>query len=164
MDETGTAEPAPLGTVVIAMSVPEEILARLRAEFPRIQFIVPGEEAGVNDDSGDVPAPTEDDVREADGFIGWRFDTRLLAAARNLRWIHASGAGIERYDLGELAARRIMLTNASGVSAPNMAEHVLGMMIALARRFPQLMRAQTQREWRDDATHREVGELLDHTV
>jgi D-2-hydroxyacid dehydrogenase (NADP+) len=164
VNETGSAEPAPLGTVVIAMSVPEEILSRFRAEFPQIRFVVPGEEAGANDDHTDVPAPTEDDVRDADGFIGWRFDTRLLPAARNLRWIHASGAGVERYDLGELAARGIMLTNSSGVSAPNMAEHVLGMMIALARRFPRLMRAQAKREWRDEATHREVGELLDQTV
>ena len=164
VSETGSAEPTPLGTVVIAMSVPNEILARFRAEFPRIRFVVPGEEAGANDDRGVVPPPTEDDVRDADGFIGWRFDTRLLAAASNLRWIHASGAGVERYDLGEIAARGIMLTNASGVSAPNMAEHVLGMMIALARRFPRLMRAQTQREWRDEATHREVGELLEQTV
>jgi phosphoglycerate dehydrogenase-like enzyme len=57
-----------------------------------------------------------------------------------------------------------MLTNSSGVSAPNMAEHVLGMMIALTRRFPQSIQAQAGREWRDEATHREVGELLDQTV
>jgi D-2-hydroxyacid dehydrogenase (NADP+) len=164
VNEIGSVEPAPLRTIVIAMSVPEEIQARFRAEFPQIRFIVPGEEAGVIDENRDVPAPTEDDVRDADGFIGWRFDAELLPAASNLRWIHASGAGVERYDLGELAARGIMLTNASGVSAPNMAEHVLGMMIALARRFPRLIQAQSQHEWRDEVTHREVGELLDQTV
>jgi phosphoglycerate dehydrogenase-like enzyme len=78
--------------------------------------------------------------------------------------MHAAGAGVERYDLPQIAARGVMLTNASGVSAPNMAEHVLGMMIALTRRFPRLLRAQTRREWRDEATHREVGELLGQTV
>jgi phosphoglycerate dehydrogenase-like enzyme len=81
-----------------------------------------------------------------------------------VRWIHAGGAGVERYELNDIAARGIMLTNSSGVSAPNMAEHVLGMMVALTRRFPQLMRAQSNREWRDDATHREVGELQGETV
>jgi phosphoglycerate dehydrogenase-like enzyme len=45
-----------------------------------------------------------------------------------------------------------------------MAEHVLGMMIALTRRFPQLMRAQIARQWRDEETHREVGELLGQTA
>ena len=88
----------------------------------------------------------------------------LLQAANRLRWMHASGAGVERYELAQIAARGVMLTNSSGVSAPNMAEHVLGMMIALTRRFPRLMRAQTQRVWRDEATHREVGELQGQTV
>jgi D-2-hydroxyacid dehydrogenase (NADP+) len=41
---------------------------------------------------------------------------------------------------------------------------VLGMMVALTRCFPRLLRAQTQREWRSEATHREVGELQGQTV
>jgi D-2-hydroxyacid dehydrogenase (NADP+) len=164
VNETGSAEPAPLRTVVIAMSVPDEILTRFRAEFPQLRFVVRGEEAGALDYAGIGDTPMEDEVREADGFIGWKFDTRLLSVASNLRWVHAAGAGVESYDLGELAAHGIVLTNSSGVSAPNMAEHVLGMMIALARRFPRLMRVQAQREWRDEATHREIGELLDQTV
>jgi D-2-hydroxyacid dehydrogenase (NADP+) len=164
MNKSNAAELPHLRTVVIAMTVPEEILARFRSEFPQIEFIVPGEGAGDHDDATIVATPTEDDIRDADGFIGWQFDTRLLAVASTLRWIHAAGAGVERYDLGELAARGIVLTNSSGVSAPNMAEHVLGMMIALARRFPGLIQAQSQRKWRDQATHREVGELLGQTV
>ena len=35
--------PSPLRTVVIAMSVPEAILARFRAEFPEIRFMVPSD-------------------------------------------------------------------------------------------------------------------------
>ena len=164
MNGIRSPEPTPLGTIVIAMSVPGEVLARFRAEFPQIRFVVPGEGDDTDDDAVVVPPPTEDDVRDADGLIGWGFDAKLLAAASGLRWIHASGAGVERYDLGEIATRGIILTNASGVSAPNMAEHVLGMMIALSRRFPHLIRAQAERKWRDEATHREVGELLGQTV
>ena len=108
--------------------------------------------------------PTEDDVRDADAIVGWEPPSHLLQAANRLRWMHASGAGVERYELAQIAARGVMLTNSSGVSAPNMAEHVLGMMIALTRCFPRLLRAQTQRVWRDEATHREVGELQGQTV
>ena len=96
--------------------------------------------------------------------MGWELPSHLLQAANRLRWMHASGAGVERYELAQIAARGVMLTNSSGVSAPNMAEHVLGMMIALTRCFPRLLRAQTQRVWRDEATHREVGELQGQTV
>jgi phosphoglycerate dehydrogenase-like enzyme len=152
MSESSSQPSPPLRTVVVAMSVPEEVLARFRAEFPEIRFIVPSD------------GPTEDDVRDADAIVGWELPSHLLQAATRLRWMHATGAGVERYDLAQIAARGVMLTNSSGVSAPNMAEHVLGMMIALTRRFPRLLRAQTQREWRDEATHREVGELQGQTV
>ena len=165
MSESRSQSSSPLRTVVIAMSVPEAVLARFQAEFPEIRFIVASEGAAADDASVTVRAtPTEDAIREADALIGWELPVHLLEAATRLRWIHAGGAGVERYDLAGIAARGVMLTNSSGVSAPNMAEHVLGMMIALARRFPRLMRAQTRREWRDEATHREVGELLGQTV
>ena len=118
-----------------------------------------------DDDSVTVRAtPTEDDLRDADAIVGWELPARLLQATNRLRWMHAAGAGVERYDLAQIAARGVMLTNSRGVSAPNMAEHVLGMMIALTRRFPRLLRAQIQHEWRDEATHREVGELQGQTV
>jgi phosphoglycerate dehydrogenase-like enzyme len=165
MSDSGPDLSTPLRTIVIAMSIPEAILARFRAEFPEIRFIVANDGPAADDDSTTVRAtPTDDEVRDADAIVGWELPPHLLQAATRLRWMHASGAGVERYDLAQIAARGVMLTNSSGVSAPNMAEHVLGMMIALTRRFPRLLRAQTQREWRDEATHREVGELQGQTV
>ena len=141
MSESGPDLSTPLRTVVIAMSVPEAILSRFRAEFPEIRFIVPSEDTVDDGESVTVRAtPTEDDLRDADALIGWELPAHLLAAASRLRWMHAAGAGVERYELAQIAARGVMLTNSSGVSAPNMAEHVLGMMIALTRRFPRLMR------------------------
>ena len=155
----------PLRIVVIAMSVPEAVLSRLQVEFPEIRFSVLHGDTGGESDSGSSGAtPAEAVVREADAIIGWELPAELLAAATRLRWIHAGGAGVEHYDLAQIAARGVMLTNSSGVSAPNMAEHVLGMMIALVRRFPRLIAAQTRRQWRDEATHREVGELQGQTV
>ena len=163
MSESRPQLSPPLTTVVIAMTIPEAILSRFRAEFPEVRFVVPGE--GTHDDSVTARAtPTEDDVKNADAIIGWELPLDLLNAATRLHWMHAGGAGVERYELAHIAARGVMLTNSSGVSAPNMAEHVLGMMIAVTRRFPRLLRAQTRREWRDQATHREVGELLGQTV
>jgi phosphoglycerate dehydrogenase-like enzyme len=100
----------------------------------------------------------------ADALVGWHLDRETLAAAPRLRWMHGAGAGVEQFDPHEFARRGVLLTNSSGVSAPNMAEHVLGMMLALARRFPTLVRAQSRRAWRDLETHREVAELQGQTV
>jgi phosphoglycerate dehydrogenase-like enzyme len=165
MSESHPDLSTPLRTVVIAMSVPEVVLARFQAEFSEIRFIVVSDDTGDDGDSGSSgETPPEDVVGDADAIIGWELPAHLLAAATRLRWMHAAGAGVERYELARIAARGVMLTNSSGVSAPNMAEHVLGMMIALTRRFPRLIVAQTRRQWRDEATHREVGELQGQIV
>jgi phosphoglycerate dehydrogenase-like enzyme len=165
MSATNSLPVSPMRSVLITMDVPEAVLHRFRTEFPEIRFIVPGEDAGA-DDLGTIVAatPTGDDLREAEGLIGWRLETGTLESAPRLRWLHASGAGVERYALAEIAGRGVMMTNSSGISAPNMAEHVLGMMIALTRRFPALMRSQAARRWRDTDTHREVNELQGQTL
>lgn len=153
----------PLRTVLIPMSVPERAQERLRGEFPDIRFIVPG-----SDQSGryiETPdEPSEAELQATDAIIAWSVPPEMLAAAPRLRWIHSSGAGVNSYDLRAIAERGIVLTNSSGVAAPNMAEHVLAMMLAMARRIPRLVDAQRAREWRDHETHREVAELLGETL
>ena len=157
----------PLETIVIDMEIPEETASRLRAEFPQVEFIVPseGEGSGRQDNRQAEPAaPSADDLRRADGLICWGLAGETLDAAPRLRWLHAAGAGVEGYDLRAIAARGIVMTNSSGVSAPNIAEHVVGMMTALARRIPRLVRAQAERVWRDTETHAEVAELQGQTA
>ena len=47
----------------------------------------------------------------------------------------------------ELRSSGITVTNASGVHAPAMAEHIVGMIVALARDFPGAMRYQLRGQW-----------------
>ena len=148
-----------LRTILIPMTVPEDALAALRTEFREIRFIVPGEGIDAQGRYQVAPAePTADEIAAADAVIAWRATPEMLAAPR-LRWIHSGGAGVDGFDLAAIGARGITLTNSSGIAAPNIAEHVLGMMIALARRLPTLVRAQARHEWRDHQTHAEVSEL-----
>lgn len=160
-----TQQSAPMRTILIPMSVPTPALARLREEFPEIRFIVPETEtASAGHYSGSPEEPTAEQLRAADGIVAWRVPIEMLEAAPRLRWIHAGGAGVNSFELREIAARGITLTNSSGVAAPNIAEHVMAMMLALARRLPRLVHAQAQREWRDHATHGEVAELLGQSL
>jgi phosphoglycerate dehydrogenase-like enzyme len=154
-------ERRPLRTIVIAMGIADSALTQLRAQFPNIRFIVPGEEQSAADERYRIAptAPSAAELSEADALIGWELDAEMLAAAPKLRWMHAASAGVEHFDLSAIAARGVLLTNSRGVFAPNIAEHVLAMMLALTRRLPRLLRAQAEREWRDWETHREVGEL-----
>jgi len=66
--------------------------------------------------------------------------------APRLRWIELSTAGYTRYDNDEfkdlLRRRGAMLTNASMVFADSCAQHVLAMILGLARQLPQSLRDQ----------------------
>jgi phosphoglycerate dehydrogenase-like enzyme len=64
-----------------------------------------------------------------------------------LQWLHQRGAGINRISTPRLVQSEVILTNGSGNHAPNIAEHVLGMMLAFARQLPALVRAQQERRW-----------------
>lgn len=151
--------------VLIIMGISIDALHSLRQRFPTVQFMVPGEEADSDGRYRIAEAvPSNAELAEADVIVGWQISPEQLDQAPGLRWFHAGSAGVEHLELGALRDRQVMLTNSRGVSAPNMAEHALGMMVALARRFPRLMREQAAHSWRDEDTHREVRELGGATV
>src|SRR4029078_7239355 len=65
-----------------------------------------------------------------------------------------------------LLARGVAITNASGVHGPNIAEHVLAMMLMFMRGMPKLFRAQLARRWERNVTSRSdaPGELTGKTL
>ena len=84
-------------------------------------------------------------------MLGWNFRAASLreawSAADSLRWIHWAGAGVDAALFDELVASDIDLTNARGVFDRPMAEWVLGMIIAFAKRFPDTLASQARAEW-----------------
>ena len=126
-----------LERLVVAVPLEERHLARLRERFPDLRLDV-------------VKRVRPEDLAEADGLVGWQLDAEGVAAAPRLGWFQNGGAGVEGLPLRELASRGVIVTNASGVHAINIGEHVLAMMLAFARGLPALVRAQEARRWRDD--------------
>jgi D-2-hydroxyacid dehydrogenase (NADP+) len=70
-----------------------------------------------------------------------------LARAQRLRWLSSWAAGVEHAARPSLLSRGIVLTNASGVHGPNIAEHLLAMILMFTRAMPRLHRAQLARRW-----------------
>jgi phosphoglycerate dehydrogenase-like enzyme len=70
-----------------------------------------------------------------------------LRAAPHLRWVQAHSAGADRAIYGELRARGVAVTTASGANAPAVAVSAVAGVLALARRFPQFSAAQRERRW-----------------
>jgi phosphoglycerate dehydrogenase-like enzyme len=151
--------------VLIIMGISIDALRNLRSRFPSVRFVVPGEETESDGRYRIAEAePSKPELAEADVIVGWQVSLEQLDHTQRLRWFHAGSAGVEHLELAALRERGVILTNSRGVSAPNMAEHAIGMMVALARRFPRLMREQAGHAWRDEDTHREVRELSGETV
>ena len=80
-------------------------------------------------------------------LAGW-FDPEWLSEMPALRWLQQWGAGADwllRYPA--LSQVDFVLTNAVGVHAVQISEHVFAFILALGRGLPNAVRAQDAREW-----------------
>lgn len=71
----------------------------------------------------------------------------MLRASPELAWVQAHSAGADRPIYPELRARGVAVTTASGANAGVVAAAALAGLLALSRRFPQLIAAQHERRW-----------------
>ena len=85
--------------------------------------------------------------------IGW-FDmyskddmAETITRAAKLKWLNSVYAGVEAFPLDLLEQRGVMLTNGAGINAVPIAEYVLMLMLAQAKGYREVVRAQERREW-----------------
>lgn len=71
----------------------------------------------------------------------------VLRRSAGLQWVHIHSAGADRDIYVELRARGVTVTTSSGANAEVVAQTALAGLLALARRFPQLMAAQREHRW-----------------
>jgi D-2-hydroxyacid dehydrogenase (NADP+) len=121
---------------VVAWTIPATHVDRLRARFPAVTFL-----QSIDRDSDLALAP------DADVVFALGLGREATARARRLRWLHCSGHAVGQFPLGDLAARGITVTNSRGIQSTPIAEHVMGCLLALARRLPEAQRDQEQRVW-----------------
>ncbi len=118
----------------------------VRADAERIAWLqpaVPGVEL--------IAAPTDaiaaESMADADAAIGFCSE-RVLAAAPQLRWIQLPYAGAERcLQIPAISERDILVTNAQRVYGPEIAEHVMAMMLNFSRGLYWYRTAQADGKW-----------------
>ncbi|MDQ3657969.1 MAG: hypothetical protein M3457_23205, partial [Chloroflexota bacterium] len=143
----------PLQQILVAIGSDPVDISGLTSQFPDIAFQVAG------------PDAVNDHIAQADAaLIGWVSARDTLDLATRLKWIQTAGAGVERVVGDGFADRGIMLTNGSGVMAPNMAEHIVGLMLAFARGFPALLQGQQAHSWKNGVGVDTVFELGGQTA
>ncbi len=97
---------------------------------------------------------------EAPVITGLHVDDELVETAETLRLFACVFAGVDHLPVDRMAERGAAVTNASGVQAPNAAEHAIGGLLSLVRGFDVARRRADNREWRTYPT----GELAGSTV
>ncbi len=143
----------PIENVLVAIGSEPVDISGLRERFPDIRFDLV------------TPDDVDEHIIKADAaLIGWVGARETLDLATRLRWIQTAGAGVERVVGDGFADRGITLTNGSGVMAPNMAEHIIGLMIAFARGFPALLKGQQTQTWKNGVGMETVFELGGQTA
>jgi len=87
------------------------------------------------------------ELPDTDIFVGYSLRADQLLHAKKLKWIHSTAAGVAQLTYAELRESGILVTNPRGVFSVPMAEHTMGMLIALARNFPDSVRFQDKTTW-----------------
>jgi D-2-hydroxyacid dehydrogenase (NADP+) len=88
-----------------------------------------------------------EELPDADIFVGYSLRAEQLKHAKKMKWIHSTATGVAQLMYPELRDSGIMATNPSGVFSVPMAEHAMGLLLALARNFPDSVRAQDLAKW-----------------
>src|SRR5579871_1136773 len=74
-------------------------------------------------------------------------DKNVLAAAPNLRVIGRAGVGVDNVDLPAATSAGVLVMNTPGGNAVSVAEHTLGLMLAMARSIPQASASTKSGKW-----------------
>ena len=115
---------------------PEWFAQKLRQEFPQIEVVLPKRDA-----------PFEKELADAEIVFTGSIRPEQFAAARRLHWVHSPAAAIHQFLFPEFIASDVILTNAREVHGPVVAEQVIAMILALAKRMPQDVRFQLKHTW-----------------
>lgn len=101
-------------------------------------------------------AELEDAVSWAEVLLFRTFETADLRAvwpdAENLRWIHASSAGVDRLLDPVLRESPWMLTNSGGILDRAIAEYVAAGILASVKKLPRALARQRERVWEHRGT------------
>lgn len=124
---------------VAAWNIPAGHVERLRRQFTRHQFVHALDEQELSGHVADADVAFTSELRPAH-----------LAAAARLRWIHSPAAGVGSMLFPAMVASPVVISNSRGMSADHIAEHVVGVTLALFRKLPLALRSQAARHWAQD--------------
>jgi len=109
---------------------------RLARDFPQIKIVQRDSYEGI-----------EEHLRDAEIIFTISLRPEQFAVTRSLRWIHAPTAAVHQFLFPELVNSDVILTHSTEVHGPVVAEHVIALIFALAKKIPQATVLQQKHVW-----------------
>lgn len=103
---------------------------------------------------------SQEQIKDQQIIIG-NLNPALIKAAGQLEWLQLNSAGYEQYLTPGILRPETIMTNASGAYGPAVAEHLLAMVCAVAKKLPLYRDSQNKSEWSD---HGQIRPLHGQTV
>jgi phosphoglycerate dehydrogenase-like enzyme len=143
--------------VLITLPFPEDLVDQLRSVSPRLNFTV---------QKARTPAEVPANVWKRTEVL---YTNRVLPTpdqVPKLHWIQFHWAGVDHaIDDPILRKPDLVATTLSGAAAPQMAEYVIMMLLALGHHLPDMIDHQSRRDWPKDRWERfSPQELSESTV
>src|SRR5271166_2056733 len=117
-------------------NAPDWFPQRLQDDFPDAEVVHFSNYDGI-----------ESHLPDAEIAIAWPLRPEQFVVARKLRWIHSPAAAVHQLMFPELINSDVILTNAREVHGPVVAEHVIALIFALAKKIPDAVRLQQKHVW-----------------
>ncbi len=136
---------------IIVHRLSEEQLGTARAIAPGVNFVTPTTDEELHQE-----------IEEADAIFGGA-TPELIRRAKKLRWIQTGNVGVEGLRFPELINSDIVLANARGTTAVNIAEHVMALILGFARTLNITIKRQMEKVWESRA-NMPVLEIAGETI
>jgi phosphoglycerate dehydrogenase-like enzyme len=117
-------------------NAPDWFPQRLQREFHQVSVVTLPDYSRV-----------DEEIVDAQIVIAWSIRPEQIAAAKKLQWVHSPAAAVHQLMFPELVNSDIILTNAREVHGPVVAEHVIALIFALAKKIPDSVRLQQRHVW-----------------
>jgi len=132
--------------VVAFHNVQQPTLEKLRKDFDVTYF---PENASLQNESF-IQA-----IQDAEALIGTglKMDAELLDQAPNVKVVATVSVGYNLFDIEELTKRNIMATHTPDVLTDAVADAIFGLLVATARRMPQLDKFVKDGKWTEDTPY-----------
>jgi len=135
--------------VLIAFNLQDKLLAQVQ-QNPSVEIVA----------IADRTQLTDEQLQQAEVVLCWDFGPEYFTRCPRLRWIHKMSTGVDRMLYPELVHSSVILTSSSGAHAIPMAEHVIGVMLAIVKDLPGSFRKQLSHTWVKEYTRELYGKVV----